>query len=77
MSTTEVSSRIFEEIAELFASCPSDEKILEFQPSAQTTRRISQLLEAGRLGQIMRVLPKATLIWPSQTKLLLQMLEQR
>ena len=50
MSSVEAPSRIFEEIAALFASAPSAQKILEFQPSDQTRKRASELLELNRSG---------------------------
>lgn len=52
MSTTEAGSKIFEEIASLFASAPSDERILGFRPSSEVTLRASQLLELNRCGRM-------------------------
>lgn len=52
MSTTEAPSRVFEEIARLFASKPSDEQILSFCPSTLTTQRATQLLQWNRDGQL-------------------------
>ena len=48
MSTTEAASKVFEEIAQLFASSPSDEQILCFKPSAEVSQRASQLLILSR-----------------------------
>ncbi len=52
MSSVETPSRIFEEIASLFASAPSHQQILEFRPSVQTSKRASELLELNRLGSL-------------------------
>ncbi len=51
MSTTEAASKIFEEIAQLFASAPSDEQILSFRPPVEVARRASELLILNRSGQ--------------------------
>jgi hypothetical protein len=48
MSTTEAASKVFEEIAQLFASSPNDEQILSFKPSAEVAQRASQLLILNR-----------------------------
>ena len=50
MSTTEAASKVFEEIAHLFASTPSDEQILGFRPSTEVSQRAAQLLELNRNG---------------------------
>jgi hypothetical protein len=52
MSTTEAASKVFEEIAQLFGSGPTDEQILNFRPSADVARRALQLLSLNRTGQI-------------------------
>ncbi len=52
MSTTEGASRVFDEIAQLFGSGPTDEQILNFRPSADVTQRASQLLSLNRTGQM-------------------------
>ncbi len=44
MSTTEAESKVFEEIAQLFGSGPTDEQILNFRLSADVTQRAAQLL---------------------------------
>jgi len=51
MSTTEAASKIFEEVAQLFASAPSDEQILSFRPPVEVARRASELLILNRSGQ--------------------------
>lgn len=51
MSTTEAASKVFEEIAELFGSGPTDEQIFNFRPSADVVQRASQLLSLKRTGQ--------------------------
>jgi hypothetical protein len=52
MSTTEAASKVFEEIAQLFGSGPTDEQILNFRPSADVAQRASQFLSLNRTGQI-------------------------
>jgi hypothetical protein len=52
MSTTETASRVFEEIAQLFGSGPTDEQILNFRPSAVVAQRASQFLSLKRIGQM-------------------------
>jgi hypothetical protein len=48
ISTTEATSRVFEEIAQLFGSGPTDEQILNFRPSADVVQRASKLLSPDR-----------------------------
>jgi hypothetical protein len=52
MSTPEAASKVFEEIAQLFGSRPTDEQIISFRPSAQVIQRASQLLQLNRTGQM-------------------------
>lgn len=52
MSSVETPSRIFEEIAALFASAPTTAQILEFRPTEQTMKRASELLELNRCGNM-------------------------
>jgi len=52
MSTTEAASKVFEEIAQLFGSGPTDEQILNFRPSADVVQRASQLLSLNRTGRM-------------------------
>jgi hypothetical protein len=52
MSSVESQSRIFEEIAELFASAPTTNQILEFRPSEQSKQRASELLQLNREGRL-------------------------
>ena len=52
MSTTEAASKVFEEIAQLFGSGPTDEQILNFRPSADVALRASQLLSLNRTGRM-------------------------
>lgn len=44
MSTVQHPSRILEEIADLFASCPNREQLLGFRPSSAVQQRASELL---------------------------------
>lgn len=48
MSTASHVSSLFDEIATLFASAPSPNKILEFRPTQATIDRANQLLELNR-----------------------------
>lgn len=52
MSTAHEPSTLFEEIAELFASAPSPQAIIEFRPSKASSRRASELLELNRANQL-------------------------
>lgn len=52
MSQTQAPSRLFDEIAELFASAPQPAQILSFKPSDASVRRASELLELNRAGQV-------------------------
>ena len=52
MSSVESPSRIFEEIATLFATAPTANEILEFRPSEKTKQRVSELLELNRQGKL-------------------------
>jgi hypothetical protein len=48
MSTVEAPSRLFEEIATLFASSPAPQEVLDFRPSEAAIQRASDLLELNR-----------------------------
>lgn len=52
MSTAPSVSSLFDEIATLFASAPSPNKILEFRPSQATVDRANQLLELNRADSL-------------------------
>ena len=52
MASINMRSRIFEEIASLFASVPSADQILKFRPSEESKKRASDLLELNRNGQL-------------------------
>ena len=52
MSSLQRHSKIFEEIAALFASAPSANEILQFRPSDQSRKRTSELLDLNRRGQL-------------------------
>ncbi len=52
MTTTQAPSKIFEEIAVLFASDPRPQQILEFRPSDSAARRASELLDLNRQGRL-------------------------
>lgn len=49
---TEAASKVFEEIAQLFGSGPTDEQILNFRPSTDVALRASQVLSLNRTGQM-------------------------
>lgn len=52
MSIVEAPSRLFEEIATLFASDPRPQQILDFRPSDSTVQRASELLDLNRQGRL-------------------------
>ena len=52
MASINTGSRIFQEIATLFASAPSAPQILEFRPSEETKKRAAELLELNRSGRL-------------------------
>ena len=52
MSTVEASSKLFEEIAGLFSSGPSQRQILDFRPSEGAIQRARELLELNRQDQL-------------------------
>ena len=52
MSTVEAPSRLFEEIATLFASAPSPQEVLDFRPSDAAIQRASELLDLNRQDQL-------------------------
>lgn len=52
MSIVETPSRLFEEIATLFASEPSRQEILSFQPSDAVLKRASELLDLNRQDRL-------------------------
>lgn len=52
MPTTHAPSILFEEIATLFASAPSSQKIVEFRPSQTAVDRASELLELNRQNRL-------------------------
>lgn len=52
MSTVEAPSRLFEEIATLFASGPSRQDVLDFRPSDAAIQRASELLELNRQDRL-------------------------
>ena len=52
MSSVESPSKIFEEIAELFASAPTADQIVNFQVSEHTKQRASELLRLNREGRL-------------------------
>ena len=52
MSSVESPSKIFEEIAALFASAPTVGQIVEFQLSEQTKQRAAELLQLNREGRL-------------------------
>jgi hypothetical protein len=76
MSTTEAASKVFEEIAQLFGSSPTDEQILNFRPSADVAQRASQLLSLNRTGQMDDDL-KHELDQYEQAELLMRMVKAR
>jgi hypothetical protein len=76
ISTTEAASKVFEEIAQLFGSVPTDEQILNFRPSADVAQRASQLLSLNRTGQMDDDL-KHELDQYEQAELLMRMVKAR
>lgn len=52
MTTTQAPSKLFEEIAALFASDPRPQQILEFRPSDSAVVRASELLDLNRQGRL-------------------------
>lgn len=52
MSSTQAPSKLFEEIADLFASDPSPQTILDFRPSDSAIQRASELLDLNRQGRL-------------------------
>ena len=52
MPSTQAPSKLFEEIAALFASDPRPQQILDFRPSESTVQRASELLDLNRQGRL-------------------------
>lgn len=52
MATVQSPGRVLEEIAELFASGPSPDEVLNFRLSSSTEQRARELLEREREGQL-------------------------
>ena len=52
MSSIQTASKVFEEIASLFASSPVPSSILAFRPSESVAERASYLLQLSRSGQL-------------------------
>ena len=52
MSTVESTSRILEEIADLFASAPNQDQILRFRPSDMVQERARDLLDQSAAGRL-------------------------
>ena len=52
MSTTPSASSLFDEVASLFASAPSQNRILEFRQSHATIERANRLLELNRANAL-------------------------
>lgn len=52
MSTAHAPSTLFDELANLFASAPSPQTIVEFHPSQPTIDRASELLELNRQNRL-------------------------
>jgi hypothetical protein len=52
MPSTQAPSKLFEEIAVLFASDPRPQQILNFRPSDSTVQRASELLDLNRQGRL-------------------------
>jgi hypothetical protein len=76
MSTTQTAAKVFEEIAELFGSCPTDDQILDYRPSAEVVQRASHLLSLNRNGSINDEL-KLELDHYEQAELLMRMVKAR
>ncbi len=52
MAQIQSPSRLFDEIAELFASAPQPAEILAFKPSVASVNRASELLALNRTGHV-------------------------
>lgn len=52
MAQIQSPSRLFDEIAELFASAPQPAEILSFKPSVASVNRASKLLELNQTGHV-------------------------
>ena len=52
MPSIQEASKIFEEIADLFASSPAADVVLSFRPSDSVVQRASELLGLSRTGQL-------------------------
>ncbi|XZE51517.1 hypothetical protein SH139x_003172 [Planctomycetaceae bacterium SH139] len=52
MSTAPSASSLFHEVATLFSSAPSQNRILEIRPSHSTIERANQLLELNRANAL-------------------------
>ena len=76
MSKTEAASKVFEEIAQLFGSGPTDEQILNFQSSADVVQRATKLLSLNRTGPMDDDL-KQELDQYEQAELLMRMVKAR
>ena len=52
MAVVQAPTRLFEEIADLFASNPSDEQLLKFRPSETVQQRARDLLDGQNAGEL-------------------------
>ena len=76
MSTVEAPSRLFEEIATLFASAPSRQEVLDFRPSDAAVQRASELLDLNRQDQLNKDL-RQELDQYEQAELLMRLVKAR
>ena len=76
MPTVEAPSRLFEEVATLFASGPTPREVLDFRPSEEAIRRASELLHLNREGQLDEEL-RRELDQYEQAELLMRMVKAR
>ena len=52
MTTLQAPTRLTDEIAELFASCPSRDELLGFRPSDAVVERVRALLDKLKEGEL-------------------------
>ena len=76
MSTAPAASTLFDEIATLFASAPSPNRILEFRPSQASVDRANRLLELNRENSLDEA-SRAELDQFEQAELLMRLVKAR
>ncbi len=76
MSTVSIPSTLFEEIANLFASVPSAQTILDFRPSQASTDRVRELLHLNQDNELDSA-SRAELDQYEQAELLMRLVKAR